>query len=32
MLPGIDFYGHFGSFIAGALIGLSFSGFKIDNN
>ena len=24
LLPGVDFYGHFGSLICGALIGLSF--------
>ncbi len=30
IIPGVDFYGHFGSFISGALIGLSFSGLKSD--
>lgn len=30
LMPGVDFYGHFGSFIAGGLIGLSFSGLKVD--
>ena len=30
VMPGIDFYGHFGSFIAGSLIGLAFSGVKMD--
>jgi hypothetical protein len=24
ILPGIDFYGHFGSLISGALLGMSF--------
>jgi rhomboid protease GluP len=28
LMPGVDFFGHMGSFIAGALIGLSFSGTK----
>jgi membrane associated rhomboid family serine protease len=30
IMPGIDFYGHFGSLIGGALVGLSFSGLKTD--
>ena len=30
LMPGVDFYGHMGSFIAGGLIGLSFSGLKAD--
>lgn len=28
LMPGVDFFGHMGSFIAGALIGFSFSGTK----
>jgi hypothetical protein len=28
--PGVDFYGHMGSFISGILIGFSFSGLKSD--
>lgn len=30
LLPGVDFYGHLGSFIGGSLIGFSFSGLKSD--
>ena len=30
VMPGVDFYGHLGSFIAGSLIGMSFSGMKSD--
>lgn len=30
ILPGVDFYGHVGSFIAGSLIGLSFSALRDD--
>ena len=30
VMPGVDFYGHLGSFIGGSLIGLSFSGLKSD--
>lgn len=30
LMPGVDFYGHLGSFIAGSLIGLSFSALKSD--
>ena len=30
LLPGVDFYGHLGSFIGGILIGFSFSGLKSD--
>lgn len=30
LMPGVDFYGHMGSFIAGVLIGFSFSGLKVD--
>jgi hypothetical protein len=30
ILPGIDFFGHFGSLITGVLVGLSFTGVKID--
>lgn len=30
LMPGVDFYGHLGSFISGSLIGLSFSVLKND--
>jgi hypothetical protein len=30
IFPGVDFYGHFGSFIGGVLIGFSFSGLRSD--
>lgn len=30
LMPGVDFYGHLGSFMAGSLIGLSFSALKHD--
>ena len=30
LMPGVDFYGHLGSFISGSLIGLSFSALKND--
>jgi len=30
LLPGVDFYGHMGSFVGGVLIGFSFSGLKSD--
>lgn len=30
IIPGVDFYGHLGSFISGSLTGLSFSALKKD--